>query len=389
MVAIIAVALSLAVMTASVGIVLGFKKEITDKIVGFNGHISLYTVPVNQDENNFILLSPSLKSELNSLPFITDYSLQAAIPAVLKTPSDFKGVYLKGLNGEMLNEFIGKNLEEGMIPDFSDENNKNKVIVSRIAAKQLNLKTGDKIDTYFFSDDIRVRRLEIAGIYNTHFDKYDDIMLYGSLNLVQQLGGIEENQGTFLQIKTDNFDKISDYTYILQSHLNEATADGRLFRVYRTDNVLHQGAGYFNWLSLLDTNVVVILILMMIVGCVTLVSGMLIIILEKKRFIGLMKSLGAPTSKVRKVFIYLALRIAIIGLIIGNGLILTFLYVQDKTHFIPLDAESYYIDFVPVSLGWESVLFLNLGVLVVIYFVLILPSRFVAGISPSETMRYE
>lgn len=388
-VAISAVAIALIVMMASVAIVLGFKKEIREKVIGFNGHITLFTVPTNTDDDNILTLTPSLKEELNSLPFIKDYSVQVALPAVLKTTSDFKGVYLKALNGETTTEFIRKNLEEGDLVDFNKEENSNKVIISRTAARQLGLKTGDKIDTYFFSDDVRVRRLDIIGIYNSHFDQYDDIMIYGSFPLIAKLGNLKKDQGTYLQITTDNFEKISDYTLYLQSHLNEAAADGRLFKLYRTDNVLNQGAGFFNWLSLLDTNVVVILVLMMIVGCVTLVSGMLIIILEKKNFIGLMKSLGASTSKVRKVFIYLALRIAFLGLFIGNLIALTFLFVQESTHFIPLEAESYYIDFVPVSLGWEAILFLNLGILFVVYLVLILPSRFVAGISPAETMRYE
>jgi len=134
-------------------------------------------------------------------------------------------------------------------------------------------------------------------------------------------------------------------------------------------------------------NVVVVLVLMMVVGCITLVSGMLIIIIEKKSFIGIMKALGAPTSKVRKVFVYLALRIALVGMIIGNLVALAFIFIQGKTHFLPLDAESYYIDFVPVSISWTSILLLNLGVIVVTYLVLILPSRFVAGFSPAETMR--
>lgn len=388
-VAITAIALSIAVMLASIAIVTGFKKEITDKVVGFNGHITLFIVPSGDDTDNLLTLTPSLKTELNDLPFITDYSIQAAIPAILKTSDDFKGVYLKGMNGKLTKNFISSNLEEGEIPDFSLDDNKNKTVISRIAARQLGLKTGDKIDTYFMSDDVRVRRLEIAGIFNSHFDQYDDIMIYGSPMLVSQLGNIQEDQGTYLQISTDNFDKISDYTYIIQEKLNEAAADGRLYRLYRTDNVLNQGAGFFGWLSLLDTNVVVILTLMMIVGLVTLISGMLIIILEKKRFIGLMKSLGAPTGKIRNVFVYLAIRVAIWGLLIGNTIMLTLIYLQEKNHYIPLDAESYYIDFVPVSISTEAIVILNICVLIVTYFVLILPSRFVAGISPAETMRYE
>lgn len=388
-VAVAAVALSVAVMIASVSIVLGFKQEIRNKVVGFNGHISLYASPVSQDEDNIVTLTPSLEKELSGLGFVKDYTIQAAVPAILKTSSDFKGVYLKGLNGNSSRRFLADNLEEGELVDFSLPDNKNKIIVSNTAARQLGLRNGDKIDTYFITDDVRVRRLEIVGIYNSHFDQYDDVLVFGAMSLVQQIGGIGEDQGTYLQITTDGFDRIPEYSVALQNHLNEALEDGRLFRLYKTDNVMNQGAGYFSWLKLLDTNVVVVLILMMIVGCITLVSGMLIIIIEKKRFIGMMKALGAPTAKVRQVFVFLAIRVALCGLIIGNAVMIALMFIQEKTHFIPLDAESYYIDFVPVKLSWIGICLLNAGVLVVTYLVLILPSRFVAGISPAETMRYE
>ncbi len=388
-VAIIAVALSVAVMLASVAIVLGFKQEIRNKVIGFNGHLTVYVSPTTTDEDNLVTMIPSLKGVLDNIPFITDYSIQSAIPAILKTNTDFKGVYLKGLNGTLSNEFIKSNLTEGELVDFSEPENKNKVIISQTAANQLMLNCGDKIDTYFISDEVRVRRLEIIGIFNSHFDQYDDVMIYGSLPLVQQLGGIQENQGTYIQIMTDNFDNIADYSLQLQHIMNNAIADGTLFRLYRIDNVLNQGIGYFNWLELLDTNVVVVLILMIIVGGITLVSGMLILIIDKKRFIGLMKAMGAPTSKVRKIFVYLAIRIALIGMLVGNVAMLSLIYIQGKTHFLPLDAESYYIDFVPVSISWLEVALLNIGVIIIMYLVLVLPSRFVAGISPAETMRYE
>lgn len=388
-VAVAAVALSVAVMMASVAIVLGFKKEIRDKVVGFNGHITLYASPSTPDEENIVTMTPSLKKELESLPFVTDFSLQAAIPAILKTSSDFKGVYMKGLADKATERFISRNMEQGKVVDFLNPDNKNKIVVSANAARQLDLHVGDKIDTYFISDELRVRRLEITGIFNTHFNQYDDLLIYGSLPLVQQMGQIDSDQGTYIQVFTDDFDKIDDYTMRLQQKLNEAVADGRIYRFYKTDNVLSQGIGYFSWLSLLDTNVVVVLVLMMIVGCITLISGMLIIIIEKKRFIGTMKALGAPTGKVRRVFVYLAVRIALWGILIGNLIMVTLLLVQEKTHIVPLDAESYYIDFVPVSLSPLHIVLLDVGVVVITYFVLILPSRFVARISPAETMRYE
>lgn len=385
-VAIIAIAVSVAVMIASIAIVLGFKNEIRNKVVGFNGHISIFKLPVSQEDDNLISLSPYLTDLLDNLPFVSEYNVQASIPAILKTSEDFKGVYLRGLTGTGAKEYLLKNLEEGEVPDYNEEDNDNKIVISRIAANQLDLKVGDKIETYFISDDVRVRKLEIAGIYNSHFDQYDDVVIFGAMPLIAKLGNLPENTGTYIVIRTDDFDKILEYNYIIQNHFNQGINEGYTDKFFRTDNVLNQGRGFFSWLSLLDTNVIVIIILMMVVGCVTLVSGMLIIILERKKFIGLMRALGANTSKIRSVFIYLAVKIAVIGIAFGDLVILILLYFQQKTHFLRLDADSYYIDFVPVYLPGWIVIALNAGVLIVVYLVLVLPSRFVGKISPAESM---
>ncbi|MCH5233269.1 MAG: ABC transporter permease [Muribaculaceae bacterium] len=385
-VAIISIALSVIIMIASIAIVLGFKREIREKVVGFNGHISLYRIPISEFDDNILSLDSDLQEKLDSFNFITDYSVQTAVPAILKTPSDFKGVYMKALSGAQSKQFMEKNMEEGEIPDFTNPENTNKIVISRIAANQLKLEVGDKIDTYFISDDVRVRKLDVAAIYNSHFDQYDDILIYGSMPLINKMGDLEEGSGTFILIYTDDFDKIEEYASFLQYRMNEDALSGKSDRYYRTDNVLNQGRGFFSWLSLLDTNVVVIIILMLTIGAVTLISGMLIIILERKKFIGLVRALGASSAKIRSVFIYMALKIAMIGLLVGNSLIILLLIFQDKYHFIKLDADSYYIDYVPVEISFWMVIAINAGVLLVAYLVLVLPSRFVGKISPAETM---
>lgn len=390
-VAITAVALSIGVMLAAISIVLGFKREIREKVVGFNSHITLYSVVQSEGDDNLVSMTPSLVKLLDEEEYIADYSLEASIPAILKTSDNFKGAYLRSLSGKQINDFLTRNLEEGKLPDHKlpADSTKMQVVISRIAARQLNLNPGDLIETYFISDDVRVRKLEVTGIFNSHFDSYDDIYLYGSLDLIQELGGIDNHQGTTIQVQTDDFEKLEENTAQLQNRLMEALADGTVYKFYRAENALQQGAGYFRWLSLLDTNVIVVLVLMTFVACITLISGMLIIILDKKRFIGLIRSLGATRPKVRSVFVFMALRIAITGMIIGNGLMLIILYCQDRFHLLPLNPEAYYIDFVPVEFNWTLFGILNAGVALIIYLSLILPSWFASGISPAETMRYE
>jgi len=376
-------------MLASVAIVIGFKREIRDKVIGFNSHITLYGVTSDSDGGNLVTLTPSLKSILDDQPYVRDYSLEASIPAILKTPTDFKGVYLRSVNGAGTRDFVRTNVEEGSIPDYAEDGNLDKIVISRIAARQLGLGVGDRIDTYFISDQVRVRRLEVAGIYNSHFDTYDQIIIYGALPLVQSVAEITASQGTSLQIYIDDFNRVQEYTGVLNETLADGLASGLLYRYYRVENACSQGAGYFQWLSLLDTNVAVVLTLMAIVAIATLISGMLILILDKKRFIGVVRAMGAPIGSVRRVFIYLAMKVALRGMLIGNVLMLGFLYCQDRWHFLPLDPEAYYIDFVPVGINWWSVLVLNAVCFLLIYLSLIIPSRFVAGISPADTMRTE
>lgn len=388
-VSVAAVALSVAVMLASLAVVIGFKREIKGKITGFNSHISLYDMPTESGGDNLVTLTPSLTAMLDELPFVTDYSLEVSIPAILKTSSDFKGVYLRSLNGESTRQFILSNLEEGRMPDYSQPESEKKIVISRRAASQLGLKTGDKIDTYFISDDVRVRRLEIVGIYNSHFDSYDQVLIYGALPLIQGVAGISKSQGTSIQVQTDDFGRVDEYADEVQTVLAMGVADGRLFQYYRVDTARNQGAGYFHWLALLDTNVAVVLALMTIVAVATLISGMLILILDKKRFIGVTRAMGASVADVRRVFVYLALKVAMWGMLIGNIVMIALLYCQDRTHFLPLDPEAYYIDFVPVEINWTAIVIMNAVCLVVIYLSLILPSRFVARISPAEAMRSE
>ncbi len=387
-VAIAAIALSVAVMTASIAIVLGFKREITDKVVGFTSHIVMTVVP-EEGNDNTMTLTPTLRKILDQQPYIADYSLQVSLPTILKTPDDFKGILLKNLDDSPTREFIKSNLVSGEIPDYGNDSTKLDVIISRIAANQLGLKQDDKVDCYFINDDVKVRRLKIAGIYDTHFDAYDNLMVYGSRQLSDIFGGLKSTQGTSLLVTTTDFGMLDEATAQLQSVLQNAYNDGLIYRNYELENAHVGGANYFHWLAMLDTNVIVVLVLMMIVGCVTLISGMLTIILDKKKFIGLMKALGAPTGNLRMVFVYLAMRVAIIGMLAGNVLIISFLWLQDKYHFIHLDPSSYYIDFVPVQLDWLAFAILNVGVLLIVYLSLVFPSKIIANITPSETMTSE
>lgn len=396
-VGITAVALAVIVMTCAIAIVQGFKREITNKVAGFNSHIMITPVVESDNESpengrpasNLISLTPSLKSVLDSKPYITGYALQAAVPSIFKTKSDFKGAYLKSLTGENNLEFVSSSLVSGKIPDYSDPDSKEKILLSSSIASELGLKTGDKIDTYFITDKILVRRLEIAGIYNSHFDIYDRTYAYGSLPLVQELGSAGSNQATSVSASVDDFSKIDEYGADLSATLFEKYESNYLYRLFNVTTARQAGSGYFHWLSMLDTNVVVVLTLMTIVAVITLISGMLILMVDKVRVIALLASLGAGRKLISGIFMLLASKIALIGIVLGDILALTLLYFQNKTHFIPLDPDSYYIDFVPVEISVPVILILNVAIFSIILIALILPSRFAGKVAPARTLARE
>lgn len=396
-VGITAVALSVLVMACAIAIVMGFKREITSKVAGFNSDMTI-TIS-SSDENTsavngeipdrIVTLTPTLRKILDETPFIEDYALQASIPAILKTSDDFKGAYLKSLTGRNNITFVKEALISGRIPDYSNDSSKNDIVISDIIAKRLRLKTGDKIDTYFITDQLMARRLNIAGIYNSHFDTYDDTSVYGSLSLIQQLAGVGAGQGTSIPVAVDNFDKVEEYSQILRSRLVDEYASGRIYRIYDVQDARQSGAAYFHWLGMLDTNVIVVLTLMTIVAVVSIISAMFILMVDKVRVIALLAALGASRKLISRIFVRLSAKIAIPGIIIGDLLALGLLYAQQYTRFLPLDADSYYLDYVPVEISLPAILILNVAVLLLIQVSLILPSKVAGRTAPARTLAAE
>lgn len=396
-VGITSVALAVLIMASAISIVTGFKKEITSKVTGFNSDITISIADYRDDsdttaytENSKLLsLTPTLRSILDEAPFVDDYAIQATIPAILKTSKDFKGAYLKSFTGRNLHQFIAGSIEDGHIPDFDSEDAKYDILISRAIASKLHLKAGDKIDTYFITDRLLVRSLNISGIYNSHFDIYDDVSIYGSLPLVQELAQLNATEGTAIVISTDNFDNVEEYTATLQNRLIDEYTNGRVYHVYQVTNARNSGVSYFHWLGMLDTNVLVILTLMTIVAIVSLISGMYILMVDKIRLIALLSALGASRKMIGRIFVYLSARIALIGLLIGDALAIGFLYLQKSTHFLPLDPDSYYIDYVPVEISPLAIIILNIVTLIIIFASLLLPSRYAGKTTPARTLSQE
>ena len=392
-IAVIGIALSLIVMMASLCIVLGFKREIRNKVMGFDSHVSILSGHLANGEDgdgNFIELTPSLRGLIDSTGMFEEPSLTLDQPGILKTDNDFEGVVIKGVRSGGSIDFIRDNIESGEVPDFTEEASKNKIVVSRTTADALGLEAGERIFAYFFTgSSVRVRRLDIAGIYNTHFGDYDRIYAFGSLALTQGLNGLDSLSGNKVELYLHDVSDIDGSAMRLQNDMMKGVYTGALDGVYRLSTVNSSGMMYFNWLELLDSNVVVILILMGLVSGFSLISSLFIIILERVNMIGILKALGASNGSIRRIFIYLAQKIVLLGMAIGNVAGLGLMLAQKHFHFIPLSPEAYYLSYVPVYIDWWYLLALNAGVFILSFAMLLIPGQMVSSISPAQSIRYE
>lgn len=390
-VAVAGIALSFIVMLAAVAIVTGFKREITGRVTGFEQQITISPDAGYGPErvNGGIRMTDSLIRIITS--YLPDAHISISIdqPAVLKTDSDFQGIVLRGYSpGAADSAFIASQLIAGVMPSQADSINP--LVISSHTASALRLNPGDRLYAHFFiGGNLLTRRLTVTGIYDTHFSEYDRLRAFTSLPLLQKLNKVDSITGTAIELNGLRSEDIEDATVDLRVSLSEYGTSLPSPEFFRVDNVYTTGAVYFNWLELLDTNVIVILILMACVSGFTLISSLLIIILERVRTIGLLKALGAPDILIRRVFILMAGRIVALGLLAGNIIGLTVLLLQQHYHILPLDPESYYLNFVPVHLTLPFTLGLNAAVALLSFLLLIIPSHMISTLSPSETMRYE
>lgn len=393
------VALSIAIMILTIAIVSGFKQQITDKIIGFDAQITVTAADNAVDAERPLVLTDSLRGIMtNALSQAVgenrakDIRLDMAIshPAMLKTADNFTAVVFRSYGEGHDNTFIRNNIVAGSYDDFANDSAANAIIISQNVADRLELKTGDKINTLFFIDGrMRLRNFRVAALYNSNFGEYDDIVAYAPMPAIQRLRSLAPDEGTRIEISGLPFESIANAQMILQNALAEAYYAGITDRYPECRSVLESGALYFNWLQLLDTNVLVIIILMSAISVFTLIASLFILILERVNLIGTLKTLGADNRLIRRVFIILASKILIRGSVIGNAVALAIIITQYLTHFIPLDPDAYYISFVPVSITVGQVILLNVAALLIGVAVMIIPSIIISRMSPARTVRFE
>ncbi|WP_019036555.1 ABC transporter permease [Prevotella amnii] len=388
-IATLGVTIGLSVMIISVSVVLGFKNSIRDKVVGFGSHIIVTNIlNIDGAEQYPIAINKDLTRRLTQVDGVKKVERYAYTEGVLKTNSDFLGIMLKGIGPEYDLSFIHENLREGNIPNFSDKKSQNKIVISETIAQKLNLHVGDKAFAYFLNrQGVRMRYFKIAGIYATNMKQFDSQICFTDLYTTQKLNGWKDDQYGGVELLIKDFNNLHIESNKI-SHLVKDRRD-KYNNTYAASNIISQYPQIFSWLNLMDMNVWIILGLMIAVAGVTMVSGLLIIILERTQMIGTMKALGCRNKQIRHIFLWFATFVIGKGLLFGNIIGVGIILLQRYTGFIKLDPQTYYVNIIPVEINILLILALNIITMIVCVLVLIAPSYLVSRINPAKSMQYE
>lgn len=375
-------------MIIAVGVMVGFKKEITKKTIGFGSHIQM----VNYDSNISFETHP-IPSTLEFLPDIQSIKgvrhIQtfALKPGIIKTDTEIQGVVLKGVSNDFDWSFFEKNLWDGTILALSDSTASNDAMISKTIAQLLKLQVGDTFDMFFVQEPPRVRRFTVTGIYDSQMAEFDKLFVIGDIRHIQRLNGWTPNQITGFELLIDDFKKIYEVTdeveLITLSHFLD---DGSRLKVL---NIMQKYPQIFDWLGLQDLNVIVLLVLVLAVAGINMISGLLIIILERTNMIGLLKALGAENRLIRNIFLIQSGHIIAKGLFWGNLIGLTVAFLQIHFGLIKLDPENYFLSTVPIDINLLHIILLNIGTFLLTLMMLLVPSMVIAKISPDKTIKFE
>ena len=386
------VAVGLAVMILSVCLVKGFQGEVAAKLAGFASHIEVLDLNSQTDADNHPITADAALMDVVKKTTQGETVQRVSVKiGVMKTHDDFSGIMLKGIGKEYDKKFIRSCMVEGKFPDFgSNADAINPIVLSRQIAEMLHLKVGDKVYVYFFTNTIKQRRFEIAGIYETHLQQFDKNFVWTDLQTINQLNDWGEEQCSLLEVKLQNFDDLEERTAKLGDAVTAYKNSHQITNLSvmsirdnpRTRPVL-------SWLELLDLNVMVILVIMLCVAGVTMISGLLILILERTTTIGVLKALGASNRRIRRIFLVYAGHILVRGMVIGNVFAFLLALLQSQFHLVRLDPATYYVDAVPLAYDPVWLIGINLATLLITLLTLVLPAFIVSVVQPAKTIRFD
>lgn len=381
-IAIVSIALGIAIMLISIAVVVGFKNQIKDKVVGFVSPIQIQVLNQNEsmEETPFIYDS-LLKSKLD-VPFIKSVHATANKAGIIKTEDEIHGVVLKGVDNNYDWTYIKSNLVAGEAPEYDEKERSNDVVLSKIIADKMLLNVGDEVRLWFVGEDMKTRgrKFFVKGVYETGLTECDERFIYCDLNQIRRLNGWGDDFVGHLEIQlVDETDVYSANDYIYYTIPTNLVS-------YTARNLYPQ---IFDWLDLQDMNVVIIIVLMFMVAGITVISMLLIIVLERTSTIGILKSMGANNTFIRKIFLQRSRRILLIGMLAGNVVGIGLCLIQKYTDIIKLSPESYYLSSVPIELSLSNIVLLNVGTFILWALMMLIPTMVINNINPSKSIRFE
>ena len=381
-IAVTSVALGIAIMLISIAVVVGFKNQIKDKVIGFVAPIHIQALNQNEsiEEMPFVLDSV-LKARLDK-PFITEMHQTANKAGIIKTDEEIQAVILKGVDFDYNWSYIKSYLVNGDVPQYVENERSNDVMISNIIAHKMNLKVGDPVRIWFVDTDLKARgrKFNVKGIYETGLQECDERYVFCDLDQIRRLNGWDNNEIGHLEIWVDNENEINDYNHQIYYSIPTELVSYSAMETYPQ---------IFDWLELQDMNVVIIIVLMLLVAGITIISMLLIIILERTSTIGLLKAMGASNALIRSIFLKRSCRILLIGMAIGNVIGIGLCLIQKFTNLISLSPESYYLSAVPIELNIWHILALNIGTMALWVLMLLLPTMLINNVRPSKSIRFE
>lgn len=392
-VALIGIVLAVVVMILSVAIVMGFKDEISGKIMHLDAHLRVTNAALGIDDNyatvNGREVRETIAGDGGFAALVESISLIADKSAILKTDDDFMGIIFRGVDQGYDFRYLENCMVEGAVPAVSDTATAQQITISKTVADRLKIHAGDKLLTYFIDSGIKVRNLTVSGVFETDLEAFDGAYVVGDIGIVQDVNGWNGDTGTQVAVNLRNTDDLDNDCYRLYSMLAENTVQHESKNLFFVTSTHQNNMPFFAWLQMLDMNVFIILTLMMVVAAFTLISAMLMIVLERISVIGNFKALGATNGSIRRIFIYLTGKLILKALLVGNIIGIGLCLLQHYCHIVRLDPSAYYMPYVPVSLSIPALVILNVGILAASYITLLLASHIISTIKPTATMRFE
>ncbi len=387
-IAIIGIAMGLAVMILAVAILTGFKEQIREKVVGFGSHIQI----VNLDSNFSLETAPISEGQdfipvIRNIEGIKHVQVFATKAGIIKTDEDIQGVVLKGVGSDFDWDYFRSCIVEGDIFTVTDSVRTNKVIISRKITEMLRLGIGDTIRMFFVQDPPRQRPFVISGIYETSLEEFDKMYVFCDIGHIKRLNDWDNNQVSGFEIFIKDFDRLDEMYDKVQDAVGYRIVEEQ--ENFRIISIRKKYPQIFDWLNFQDVNVLIIILLMLIVAGFNMISGLIILILEKTNMIGVLKALGSDDNTIRRVFLYQGAYLIAKGLLWGNIIGIGLALLQLKTGFITLDPSSYYIKTVPVNLDIVHLILLNAGTMAVILIMLLVPSKLISRITPVKAIKYD